>query len=287
MTALSACLIVLLIVIVPARDVPETSLEEIIGHEADYCRKLEAAAMDFVCLEDIEEIVNQSKDIKLDQPGSFDLMKDGVWMRSKAALPPGKLKRALLYDYQFVRESGRIRETRTLIQENREKRHEKNAKLKTMSFVFQNALLGPVAIFGGQWRDAYDYRISGDARVGERPAVIIDVRPKASAPVTRYLYGRAFVDKENFNILKIEWNEARIGNPGVFIKRGERYGMKPWIRLESEFGIEKNGILFPSRLHIEEAYLDKKGRKFTRSETSVIYKDFRFFKVSIEEVKAK
>ena len=166
-------------------------------------------------------------------------------MRSKAAIPPSKVKRNFLYDYQFLRKGGLIREARTLLQEDGKQKHEENAKLKTMSFVFQNALLGPVAVFGGQWRKAYEYKISGEGKIRERPVVIIDVTPKVSSPVTRYLFGRAFIDKETLGILKIEWNEARIGNSEVFEKRGERYRMKPRISLVSEFGIEKTASYSP------------------------------------------
>ena len=69
-------------------------------------------------------------------------------------------------------------------------------------------------------------------------------------------------------------------------KRGERYGMKPRIKITSEFEVEKNGIRFPTRHLIEEAYVGpatmSTPSKFVRSRITVIYKDFRFFTVSVE-----
>lgn len=50
----------------------------------------------------------------------------------------------------------------------------------------------------------------------------------------------------------------------------------------SEFQAEKNGLRFPTQLYIEEAYLDKRGRPFVRSKTTVTYKDFKFFTVEVE-----
>jgi hypothetical protein len=43
-----------------------------------------------------------------------------------------------------------------------------------------------------------------------------------------------------------------------------------------------HGIRFPSRFSIEEAYLDSGGKKFVRSETTVVYRDFKFFTVEVE-----
>ncbi len=56
---------------------------------------------------------------------------------------------------------------------------------------------------------------------------------------------------------------------------------KPRITLRTEFSVEKNGIRFPSKLSLEEAYLTERGRVFVRSETNVVYKDFKFFTVEV------
>jgi len=52
--------------------------------------------------------------------------------------------------------------------------------------------------------------------------------------------------------------------------------------LVSEYKVEKNGIRFSSRYFIEEAYIGKKGKKFISSETTVIYRDYKFFTVETE-----
>lgn len=156
-----------------------------------------------------------------------------------------------------------------------------------MNFVYRNALLGPVAIFGRPWRDHCVYEAVREAKIGGRACVVIDVRPKAHEPKIGFLFGRAFIDKATLEILRIEWSEQRIGNYAVFEKRGERYGLKPCISVTSDFDIEKNGIRFPSRHVIEEAYLDSRGKKFVRSETAVVYSDFRFFTVTVEDITQK
>jgi hypothetical protein len=270
-----------------AGDRPLPSLDDILEREAEYCLRLEQAALNFVCLENITEKINRSKDIKLNQSASVDLTTDGTWARSEAGIPSSKVKRTFLYDFQYVREGKGIKETRTLLRENGQVKKEENAILKTSNFVYRNALLGPVAIFGRQWHDVYDYKAAGERRLGDRLCIVIDVSPKSPEANFGFLFGRAFIEKTTLEILKIEWSEQRIGNYEVFEKRGERYGMKPHISMTSEFEVEKSGIRFPSRHFIEEAYLNKKGKKFVRSETSVAYTDFRFFTVTVEETIAK
>lgn len=101
-------------------DFPQIDLSEILKKEAEYCRKLEGSVLDFICLEEITEKINQSKDIKMDQP-SLGGMTDGVWSREKAVIPASKIRRTFLYDYQFIRKDNQIKESRTLLEENGKK----------------------------------------------------------------------------------------------------------------------------------------------------------------------
>lgn len=119
---LSGIAIGLLLSIAQAGDALRPDLGKILEREAQYCLRLEQAALNFVCLEDIAEKVNLTKDIKVDQSALFDMMTDGVWVRSKAGIPPRKIKRTFRYDFQFIREGSRILETRTLLQENGKKK---------------------------------------------------------------------------------------------------------------------------------------------------------------------
>ena len=57
---------------------------------------------------------------------------------------------------------------------------------------------------------------------------------------------------------------------------------KPRLTQISEYGFEKNGIRFPSRYSLREEYISRRGKPFLRSETSVIYRDYKFFTVETE-----
>lgn len=258
-------------------------LDFILKKLADYCLRLENAAFDFVCLEAIKETIDPALDMKRPRESLKDW---AYWDLARWHFYDSpvlkKIKNTYVYDYQCTRVNRKLREMRTLLQENGRKKHEPDAQLKTAVVVYGNALLWPVGLFGERFQSHYDYKIAGDETADGRPVLAIDATPRAGVPETRALYGKAWIDKETLDILKIEWSEGHVGRYEIFAKRGERYKRTPRLRVRSEFQVQKNGIRFPSSLFIEEAYLNDRGRALIRSLTTVIYKDFKFFTVEVE-----
>lgn len=273
----------------PAVSLP---LETLLAKAAEYCRKLESSAFDFVCREEIRETIDPK----------LDAAHNSLPGRSPAAIPeapppsgtprysgPGvnvswtkKVKRSFVYDYRCIRSGRAIRETRTQLEENGKKKVVSNAELQTSVVVFGTALLAPIEMFGERFQPGYDFAIAGPDRIGGTPVLIIDARPKPGAPPTRNLYGQAWLDPATGDILRIEWSESRVGNFDVFAQRGELYKRTPRLIIRSEFSAEKNGLRFPSRLSVQETYLKGSGKAFVRSRTEVVYKDFKFFTVEFE-----
>jgi hypothetical protein len=258
----------------PTQPGPDLEVGTILRAAADYCRRLENSALDFVCLEQITEKVNLSKDI---------VSRKKEFMRSKTIWTPSDaiFKNTYLYDFQYIRKSGQTRETRRLLTKNGRTVNRQVAELRTLNFLFQDVLVGPVGILSERSRADYDYRVSGEDRLDGAPVIILEVVPKPG--VSRdHLYGKVWLDKERLDILKVEWSQKRIGNFQIFEERAKRYRAEPRITMVSSFGVEKNGLRFPSRFFIEEAYIGKNGKKFVHSETMVIYRDFKFFTVEVE-----
>jgi hypothetical protein len=268
----------------PAQEAQDPVLTALLRKLSAYAARLEGSVLDFVCREEIAESINYALDQVRSRP---DIISNwavgGTFGMSWVGRPSAKEKDAYEYDYQCVRDKNRaLRETRTLLKENGKPASEPGTGLKTQNFVFGTPLLGPVGIFAQRFQSAYTYRILGHDKVGNTPAVIIEAEPLYDMPGTTNLYGKAWVGADDGEILKIEWNDARIGNRAVFEERAARYKLKPRITLRSEFSAEKNGIRFPSKLWIEEAYVTERGRVFVRSQTIVAYTDFKFFTVEVD-----
>ena len=192
------------------------------------------------------------------------------------------VRNAFLYDYQCVRANRIIKETRALIELNGRKHNDPDAALMTTSIAYRNALLGPVNLFSDLSQNGYEYRVAGTEKLEKRPVAVIEVRPKAGAFEPVCLSGKAWVDPKTAEILKIEWTQKPAERAEIFAQREAKIGGKLRLTLRTEFRTEKNGIRFPSKLWIEEAYINDRGRAFVRSETNVTYKDFKFFTVEVD-----
>ena len=271
-----------------ARSAADDSLKALLAKAAEYCRKLESSAFDFVCREEILETVNPKLDVAGQpkptvDPGSKGQFGDPDFLGPTLVLSTvKKMKRSLVYDYQCIRAGRTIREIRTQLEENGKPKVVPNAELETSIVVFGTALLGPVGLFGERFQPDYAFSVAGRDRLEGLDVLIIDAKPKPCAPPGRNLYGQAWIDPATGNILKIEWSESRVGRFDVFVRRGELFKRTPRLTIRSEFSVEKNGIRFPSRLFVEEAYLKGSGKAFVRSRTEVVYKDFKFFTVTFD-----
>lgn len=262
------------------------TLADVLAKAAEYCRKLESSAFDFVCREEIREVIDPKYDAAKSvtrtitgEPGYLGPTYIGPSITISTVR---KIKRSFVYDYQCIRAGRSIRESRTLLEENGKKKVRENAELQTSVVVYGTALLAPVGLFGARFQANYDFKVVGEERDGPTRLLIVDAKPKPGAPPSRDLYGRAWISPATGDIHRIEWSENRVGNFDVFEKRGEKYKRTPRLAIRSEFSAEKNGIRFPSRLAVEETYLNDKGKAFVRSRTEVEYKDFKFFTVEFE-----
>ena len=265
------------------------TLDALLAKAAEYCRKLESSAFDFVCNEEIRETIDpkldaSQKGLRMD-PGSTNYLGPGAWNYIGPTLVLStvkKIKHSFVYDYQCVRAGRTIREVRTQLEENGKRKVVPNASLRTSVVVWGTALLAPVGLFGERFQPDYDFTVAGEGLFGKTKVIFVEAVPKPGAPPTRNLYGKASIDPAAGDILEIEWSENRVGRFDVFEKRAEIYKRTPRLVIRSEFSAEKNGIRFPSRLHVEEAYLKESGKAFIRSKTDVVYKDFKFFTVEVD-----
>lgn len=243
------------------------NLNTILKKVEEYCRRLENGVYDFICKEEISEKIDFSRDRSFAQ----------------------RLNNKYLYDYQLIKKGSDVKERRILLEKNGRKFHEENALLETLAFRHQHVLLRTVDLFGEFGNTLNDYRLIAEETLYGEETIVIEAVPKNSYE-RRFLYGvnpsylsgKIWVNKKDSSILKIVWNPIVIRDFQNIEEIAKRYKAEPRITIISEYQFEKNGIRFPSRLSVEEAYIDKRGQKFVRSETEIVYKDYKFFIVQTE-----
>ena len=124
----------------------------------------------------------------------------------------------------------------------------------------------------------YNYKILKNVNYKKEKAVILEASPKFPQEDDS-LYGKIWIRKKDFAILKIEWEQESLRNFEIIEKLAERINAAPIITFISEFGFEKNKIRFPNKYSVEEVYryLSRGGRRFRMSITTVIYDNYKFF----------
>jgi hypothetical protein len=259
------------------------SLASIISSAREYCVKLERAALDFVCVEEIEERL----DLSLDDRASLERTAKATPKDPATQLSPRsrlmirrnpKQKNTFLYDYQFVRREKQVEEKRVLLKKNGRKADPQEAAPLLSAFNYSDVLLGPVRLLDEKFQAFYSYRLQGLDSVSGMDAWILEVAPRV-AGVSQYLGGRIWLKRDDSSVLRIEWDPTTFGHYEEIVARAAIFKAQPEVRSVTEFAFEKNGVRFPSSDLTEEAYRGVDGKLFIRARTIIAYKEYKFFMV--------
>jgi len=227
----------------------QVDLDRILKKCASYCEKLEYTAFYFVCKEEITEDIYRG---------------------------PATGKNTYIYDYKLQKKKDEIAESRILREDNGKKRYETEAELKTNTFLSERALFAPLGLISESVHDLYDYELVKEEEIFGRNAYVIKGTPKKENNPN---YGKLWIDKEDFSVLKIEMKqESLAGYTGL--KEGlKEYGIEPVISTTYYYEIEKKGIRFPSKTDFLENYrgLSRfRSRETRRSRTVIEFSDYQF-----------
>jgi hypothetical protein len=230
-----------------------TRLAAILEKAAAYCQRLDRAALDFVCLEEVTEL--------------------SVHFTPKTDV--------YLYDYQFVRKDQEVAETRKLIAVNGKKTKIRDSALMTVMLQYRNVLFGPVGLLGESWQGMFDYALIGEETIDKDKAVVIEAKPKAALSEP-HCYGRVWIKEDDGSVLKILWDQRSLGNFKAIEDWAKAHQAEPRITAYSEYGVEKNGLRFPSRNFSESVTVTKDKLEIVNARMSAVYKDYKFFTVETE-----
>lgn len=247
-------------------------MDQVLKSAKDYCDRLSRAALDFVCVEEIRERTRDRRGT-VPQPSSRLTTVPG-WKDDVT-------EHTYLYDYQFISKGGKNTEKRILLEVDGIKRKSDDAALLTNSFFYQNVLFGPVDLLAESRQIFYRYLLKGRDVIGGERTFVIDAVPVSwlSGETNQ---GQVWLRENDSSIMKIVWDMKSLKQFAVIDETARRYKSVPQITQVTEFELEKNGVRFPSRFSIEEAYIDKKGKKFVKSNITVVYRNYRFFTVEID-----
>ena len=273
----------------------ELDLNGILSKCADYCDGLSGSALFFVCQERImEEIFGlpYGREIQVvatttsrssgGESRAPDSMRTTTNYSYRAKGTGQKVERNVyVYDYQLVKEGSKMKESRTLLEENGEKKNEKGALLQTKRFLSERAVFGPVGLLSRSWQEDYDYRLLRERSVDGRKAYVIEAKPKTIIE-GKPNYGKIWIDQENFSVLKLEIAMESLSGFELVKEEFEKLKIKPDLTVVHHYGYEKNGLRFPSKTTFKEDYISSRHRRMTKSKANILYSDYRFFTVETD-----
>lgn len=255
---------------------PDARLARLLERAKEYCLKLERAALDFTCIEKIEEKTYAEPGYG-PNPSFLDLTS----MAEAAAASKRAYVNTLVYDYQFVRMGDKKKEQRILIEENGRRMQQSDAELATMAMRVENALFGPIGLLGAEWQPYHDYKIVDEETHKGKKVAIVEAAAKRSLD-RPHCVGRVWIQEDDGSILKIAWDQSSVGSFELILKQAAALQGEPRLTSVTEYGMAKKGIRFPSKDTTEEAYLLAGGVLHVRSTTTILYKDYKFFTVETE-----
>jgi len=254
-------------------DQAQALLKQTLKETSDYSDKVINAALYYVCTEKIS-----------DKEYFFGRIRaDSSMLRQNKFFHIKKIKKqTFTYDYQLIQKKGELTEKRILLEENGKKRYQKNADLNRLKYMGKYLVFGPAGFLSKYWQSFFDFEIIGEEKFDNRNTLLFKATPKQEMEENNNI-ARIFVDKKNFQVLKIEWDSASIKdyeNEKITTLRGTFYKTVSWAIF---YGIEKNGVRFPSHQIIQEVFIHpKRGYRAVKRETNILYQDYKFFTVETD-----
>jgi hypothetical protein len=252
-------------------------LNTILEKTGDYCEKVKAIALFYVCK---ERVVDERHLF-----GRRNLLRFS--MSALEDMKPRRIRtKTYEYDYQLIKKGDEPKEKRILLEEDGREKYEENVEFRPVKYSGRYMVYGPVGFLSKQWQRHFDYEIAGEDIIDDKKIVIIRSTPKMERQAN-YNFGRIWVDAEDFSILKIEYDPASIRDYEDELVQSPVGDLSKRVEWTVHFGIEKNGVRFPSQQLIREFYVTNAGEELLIENITFKYEDYKFFIVETEVIYKK
>ena len=255
----------------------QEKLEIILKKCAEYCERVKNIALFYVCQEEIKDKTNFyriANTLRTSPYGNTEIVPGRSLKLNSTRIS------SYLYDYQLINKEKELLEQRTLLKKNNRKKIIENAELETR-FNAKYLVYGSVGYLSQYWQNYFSYEIIGQESLGEIQATIIKATPKPNNKENRN-FAKLWINEKDSSILQIEWESESIYNfdeKNIASMAGE---FRTVMMLKVTYGLEKNGVRFPSRQLIQEFLVSESGERYLRNEIITSFIDYKFFIVESE-----
>jgi len=257
-----------------------SKLERILELSRNYCHTLQNTFFDFLCLEQITELIPNSK-IGVKQSRLHSDVKGNIDVKISTVK-----RNKMNYFYRLIKEGKEIKEDRALAKKNGRSKNVEDSLLLTDRYKFEKIIYGPMELLSEYWQKYYYYYFLKNEQLKEEGTVVIEAIPK-SMYGGNLLFGKVWIKEKPFQVLKIEWNPKSINNFHQVMGQTANDHADPYITYFTEFYIARKGIQFPSRNYLEVGYIKEDGEKYVELVANILYNDYIFYKVDTQVQKTE
>ncbi len=245
----------------------------VLNRAAEYCRRLYRSVFHYVCDEEIVEEIS-----------AFD------WNRHSPFSPWIKKREPrvyrYLYSYQIMNEEGRVNESRKVVRIGRKNISVTESGQETRSFLIEKTVFGPIALLAPDIQEDYFYRLLAVEQEREDDYYLVEALPLFQLRRDMVM-GRVRIRERDGAVLSIDWHPRVISGFEKIQQQARDLEARPLILYRSEFGLAKEGLMFPSRVLIEQGYQDGNGERAVESKITINYGNYNFFRIEskVEDIK--
>jgi hypothetical protein len=260
-----------------SRQEDPSRLNQILSQTAEYCERVKSIALFYVCIENIKDKIyfyRSSKSVKKSPYGDFDLVP------TKTLTLRRTRRHSYSYDYQLIKKGDDLKEQRLPLKKKDKKQEGKDVELE-VRFSAKYLVYGPVGFLSRYWQAYFDYEIIGHQTIGETLSTIVRATPKPENEENRN-FAQIWIDERDGSILQIEWEpESILDYEGkkILSQTGDLETAVVW---RVTYGIEKNGVRFPSHQHVQEFLVAEDQKRYIRDDITTTFENYKFFVVETE-----
>lgn len=266
-------------------------LSKILSKCDEYCQALLASALDYICVEKINDVYwRMSTKEELDESGAVLAFVAGTGRVSILAPPftgfrdkKRSYKKSYVSDYLLIKRGGRIEEKRAVVEDKANRSGSEMPEEEGKRFSVFVPFIAPVAFVGKARQPLFVHNLLQEDRINGKTAYVIEAQP-ISGDAGGTEYARIWVEKEHYRILKIENTGIPIDGYEGLLKEAAEYNIKPAFITTYLYEKESNGLAFPSRLTIRADYPSPFGNDAVveKLRTTIRYSDYKYFYVETE-----
>jgi len=255
----------------------QARLSQILNKTAAYCERVKSIALFYVCIESIKDKIyfyRSSRSVKNSPYGDLELVPSRTLTLKRTR------SHSYTYDYQLIKQGEELKEQRMPLRKKDKKQTGKDVELE-VRYSAKYLIYGPVGFLSRYWQDYFDYEILGQEPIDEIQATVIKASPKPHNKENRN-FARIWVDGKDGSILQIEWEpESILDYEGKKIS-SQAGDLETAVVWRVTYGIEKNGVRFPSRQHVQEFLVAEDKKRYIRNDIITTFENYKFFVVETE-----